>query len=53
MNDGLKFRGKGTLVDSSADKKEKARFTQVQAPKGKTLLPACLILIIAEDTRSS
>ena len=48
---GLRLRGENVvvLVVSSADK-QRQRFTQVQAPRVevKTLLPACLLLIVGD-----
>jgi hypothetical protein len=50
MDDGLGFRERDALVDSSANKQGRRRVLPWFRPlEGNTLLPACLFLIINED----
>jgi hypothetical protein len=47
---GLWFRGKGALVDLSANKQGRRRdLPRFRPLEGNTLLPACLISIIDKD----
>jgi hypothetical protein len=48
IDDGLGFRVKDALVDLLVDKERRRQdLPRSRPPEGNTLLPACLILIIA------
>jgi hypothetical protein len=48
IDDGLGFRERNTLVDSSANKQRRQDLPRFKTLEGNTLLHACMILIIDE-----